>query len=260
MSLMKRVAYITCGILMPFVVGLFISLVPIVLPLMGIKALAYKLITATILLFFLCAALLMQRSLRRYAKISLSLSKKVFIYGAAITWWVISVLFVGINIHSLVLLGRTKTALVQQIRFCWIASRLSGKKNPTYSTLMEIFPEKDSKKPRHRASFSTLRDPRTNSIITSEAASNSSCFDIYAKPAHLSSMLVPSLRATLPDRTDESSSVFQNMTESIMLKGKDLKTRPWNRIKPEDKNILRTCSSPLGIGCNESLNSQGQAW
>ena len=44
------------------------------------------------------------------------------------------------------------------------------------------------------------------------------------------------------------------------IKGKNLNTRPWNRIKPDYKNIVRICSSPLGIGCDERLNNRGRAW
>jgi len=257
---MKAFAYFACGLLMPFVVSIFISCLPIVFAAAGIKGLLYQLLLATAILISLLGAILLQRVLRIYAEISYKTAKKIIVYGGAIAWWVISIFAVGINIAALLTLSRVKIDLAQKIRLCWIASRLSGTKDPTYSTLSEVFPEKKSRYPRHQSTFHILKDPRTNTIITSEEAAKSSCFDIYATPMPLASTLAPSLRATLPDRTDESSSVFQNMTESIILKGKDLKNRPWNRIKPEDKNILRTCSSPLGIGCDESLNSQGQAW
>lgn len=245
---------------MPFLVGIFLAFLPVIFAVAGIKGLLYQLLLVAAISLLLIGVIWMQRALRIYAGITFDLTKKFIAYGAAIVWWSISVLTVGVNFAALLTLGKVKASLIQQIRFCWIASRLSGTKNPTFSTLSEVFPEKDSKWPRYQSFFHTFRDPRTNLVITRETASMSSCFDIYAKPMSLASALVPSLRATLPDRTDESSSVFQNVTESILLKGKNLSTRPWNRVKPENKNILRSCLSPLGIGCDESRNNQGKAW
>jgi len=254
---MKRLLYVFCGLFMPLIVGICVPLLRVFLGLIGVKGYLYLAATVLTLIFIIGGSIWLQRALRLYAGIKFNLANKLLVYALALAWWAISIVTIGANVAAIATLSREKQAIVGLIRNCWIVSRIKDLENPTFSdmlnqqTLMHL---------KSRKSFYNIMDPSTGTNIMSPKASKSSCFDIYAAPIPLTSSVAPKFRVTLPDIEDRSAAKPQNMTESILLKGKNLNTRPWNRIKPDYKNLVRICSSPLGIGCDESFNNRGRAW
>ena len=247
---MVRFLYFLCGILAPLAFGVSLALAKIILNFSGIGAYIALLVPIALLLW-------LQRLLRVKAKIHLSLIQKFLLYSTAVVWWFASFVTTGVTLGAMASLGEQKNSLVQLIRACWIVSRLSELPEPTFGDLFRN--QNAAYRNLRPAPFYKLVDPNTNSSIFSPEASKSSCFDIVSSPKLGASFFAPSIRATLPDITDNSAARFQNFTESVALKGKNLNIRPWNRVRPDGHNIKRTCIN-RGYGCNSNRNAIGKAW
>lgn len=234
----------------PLLFGIFLALAKIALNFSGVGSYIALLVPVVLLLW-------LQRILRIKAKIHFSLIQKILLYSTAVAWWLATFVTSGVTLGAMASLGEQKTAIVQLIRKCWIKSRLKGIPDPTFGDLFAQ--QKAAYAKLSSATFYTLVDPITNASVFSSQASNSSCFDIASSPKLAASLFAPSIRGTLPDITDNSAARFQNFTESIALKGKDLNSRPWNRVRPDGSNIKRTCII-RGYGCNPERNPTGKAW
>jgi len=247
---MARLLYVLCGILAPLAFGIFLALSKIIFHFSGIGGYIALLVPIVLLLW-------LQRLLRVKAMIHFALIQKFLLYSIAAVWWFASFVTSGVTLGAMASLGEQKNALVQLIRNCWIVSRLSELPEPTFGDLFRN--QQAAYKNLRSALFYKLVDPNTNSSVFSSEASKSSCFDIVSSPKLGASLFAPSIRATLPDITDNSAARFQNFTESVALKGKNLNIRPWNRVRPDGHNIKRTCIN-RGYGCNSNRNAIGKAW
>ncbi len=252
----KIIIYILLGIFSPFLFFIAFILFPLIFKLiLGMTGKFIGLIISFILVLAIIFSIFgSQRALRKWSLISYSITQKIFIYGAACIWWLLTLSLSAGLAGAAINTNRAKSRLVHLIRSCWILGRLEFNENPDFGTLVK------NQKIINTFKFYEFIDPSTGVQITSEKASKSSCLDISAIS---SNTFMPSLRVTLPKTNDNSMIPPQNFTESLMLNFPEFNKKAWSIKKPDQNNLKTTCkqsNSFLIFGCDPSKNDVGKAW